>query len=433
LTFDDALFDTMGRVLHAPVTTQTVWRFPKPLETQALARFHRGLSRGPLQRRIRRTWVPGARDRWVPHDAVMPLRADPTLAPDAVLAWVAAHAATPLDLERGPVWSLAYAPTADGGSAMSFVTSHVVADGSLKLRALEAAAVGDRLPVLPEGRGGLPADLRDAVGQWAGAARAVPSLLRSLRPIGSPTSARSVAGVAPDSDDDQPWTPPVVVFDVSEASWRGTAAAEAGSPNALLLAVCAEVTAALGAASPGATVRIASPLSTRGDGDLRSNASTGVTVPVTLSTDGRVVSLGEVRAAAREAYGALASRPAEDDPLAAARALLPLVPGWLVRRLAPSWPAPAVLGSHLGALPSGVVAPTGVAATSVLNRSITPPTTRGAARRTGSVLSAWWGSASGTATLCIAGANPDAAVDAETLRAGVAGVLRRRGLAWTSW
>lgn len=132
-------------------------------------------------------------------------------------------------------------------------------------------------------------------------------------------------------------------------------------------------------------------------------------------------------------YAGLATRDADADPLAAARALLPLLPDALIRRLAPSWPAPLVLASNLGTLPAGVVAPIGVAATSVLNRSITPPTTRGAARRTGAGLSAWWGSTGTTATLCVAGADPDAFPDVSSLCDHLDAVLRRRGLAPTSW
>lgn len=60
----------------------------------------------------------------------------------AVMAWVNAQAATPIDPEHGPTWALAYAPLTGGGSVLSFVTSHVVADGSLKLVALEAAPPG---------------------------------------------------------------------------------------------------------------------------------------------------------------------------------------------------------------------------------------------------------------------------------------------------
>jgi len=234
-------------------------------------------------------------------------------------------------------------------------------------------------------------------------------------------------------DDGLLWTPPVAVVDLPAADWQRAADVDGGTANVLLLAVCAELAASVGRADPGQTIRVASPVSTRTVGDLRSNASTGVSVPVALDGSGRVSSLADLRVSARTAYAALQDQNAADDPLAAARALLPLVPDALVRRLAPSWPAPLVLASNLGALSPTLVAPTGTPAGSVLNRSITPPTSRGAARRTRAGLSAWWGTAGPTATLCVAGADPDAFPDIDTLQAHLDRVLDRRGLHGISW
>lgn len=450
LTFDDALFETMGRALATPVITQTVWRFPTPLDRGALELFHARLARGPLDRMLVRARTPGARDRWTPGggSGAGPLLLDHDL--DAVAPWLAAHARTPIDPTTGPTWSLAYATFRGGTSALSFVTSHVVADGGLKLLALEAAATGADLPVLPlDAVAGLPVtlrdDLADALRQLGAAARALPSLVRRPRSggvPGKPDDAQPGQPGQPDQraaplprsagDDAEPWTPPVVILDGDHADWERRAAADGGSVNSLVLAVCAELAAATGRVGPGDTLTVASPVSTRGERDLRSNASTGVGIPVMLEADGAVASLAAVRAAAREAYAALGdeTRP---DPLAAARALLPLLPDGLIRRLAPRWPAPLVLASNLGTLSDALLCPAGRRATSALNRSITPPTTRGAARRTGAGLSAWWTSTGETATFCVAGADPDAFPDVGTLREHAERVLRRRGLAPTSW
>ena len=147
LTFDDTLFETMRRVLDMPVVSQTVWRFPAPLERRALERFHLSLRHGPLARRLVRARVPGARDHWVRANLVSPLLLDRPV--DDLTGWIAARAATALSPVDGPTWALAYAPLRDGGSVLSFVTSHVVADGGLKLRSLEAAATSEHLPTLP--------------------------------------------------------------------------------------------------------------------------------------------------------------------------------------------------------------------------------------------------------------------------------------------
>ena len=437
LTFDDTLFETMRRALDTPVVSQTVWRFSQALDPDALGRFHRGLARGPLNRVLRRSCVPAARSRWVHGSGVLPL----TVADEVsdVLAWVGAQAMTRLDPESGPTWALAYAPVAEGGSVLSFVTSHVVADGSLKLLALEAAAAGELLPVLPcddpaAMRSGLHTDVSDALRQIGAAARALPGLVRRRRTTGAtPTAPSPPPPPVPERDDDVPWTPPVVVVDLLAADWERAAAEDGGTANVLLLAICAELAASVGRAKPRQTIRLASPLSTRTPGDLRSNASTGVSIEVVLDDAGRVGSLGRLRASARAAYAAVQDQDPAADPLAAARALLPLLPDALVRRLAPSWPAPLVLASNLGALSPTLVAPTGTAASSVLNRSITPPTSRGAARRTRAGLSAWWGTAGPTATLCVAGADPDAFPDVATLQAHLDRVLAARGLTGTTW
>lgn len=455
LTFDDTLFDTMGRVLGAPVITQTVWRFAEPLAPEALRGLHAALARGPLQRRIVRTRVPGARDRWAGQDAVAPLRLDPPVAPRALMDWIASHAlagSTELDAERGPAWSLAYAPVGGGGSALSFVTLHVIADGGLKLLALEAASggtvtgarrssqpgvpsvpSGPAVPAVPAGSA-LAADVADAARQVGAAVRAVPGLARDLLPPrgpGGPGRDRQ-APSGPRADDEVPWTPPVTVLDIPIAAWRRIAEADGGTSNALLLAVCAELACALGRTEPGGRITIASPVSTRGADDLRSNASTGVSIPVSLGEDG-LASLAEVRANARTAYAALARRDPREDPLATARAILPLLPDRVIRRLAPTWRPPLVLASNLGTLGVTLAAPAGAPALSVLNRSITPPTTRGEARRTGSCLSAWWGAAGPTATLCVAGADPDASPDRASLSDAVVAVLARRGLSAAPW
>ena len=439
LTFDDTLFETMRRALGTPVVSQTVWRFAETLDLDALRRFHAGLTRGPLNRVLQRSPIPAARDRWVAGSAVPQLELGDEV--EDVLAWVGARAETPLDPEHGPTWALAYAPVTDGGSALSFVTSHVVADGSLKLLALEAAASGERLAVLPSGavtarprdvRAGVRSDLADALRQLSGAARALPGLVRRSPPTSGGVSTAASPPTASD-DDGLLWTPPVAVVDLPAADWQRAADVDGGTANVLLLAVCAELAASVGRADPGQTIRVASPVSTRTVGDLRSNASTGVSVPVALDGNGRVSSLAHLRVSARTAYAALQDQDPADDPLAAARALLPLVPDALVRRLAPSWPAPLVLASNLGALSPTLVAPTGTPAGSVLNRSITPPTSRGAARRTRAGLSAWWGTAGPTATLCVAGADPDAFPDIDTLQAHLDRVLDRRGLHGISW
>jgi len=421
LTFDDALFATMRRALGVPVASQTVWRFDSALDAAAVERLQHHLAHGPLNRVAVRSAVPGARDRWVRGSVTRPLEVAPQpLAEDEVMGWVEAHAATDLDPEHGPTWSLALARTTAGGSVLSFVTSHVVADGSLKLLALDAAGRGMQLARLPDDdlpdlQVRLRDDLADAAGQVAGAARGLAgAALRRSRPAPPPRPTPTV-------EPGEPSPPVVVVCDVPAQEWERVAGDGAGSANSLLVAACVESLLAAGWATPGDTVPVAMPVSTRREGDLRSNASTGVSVRVETAADGTVPSLADVRTASKAAFAALADG-GRHDPLALARALLPLVPDALVRRLAPTWPVPLVLASNLGRVSPAVEAPCGVPASAVLNRAITQAPARAG-------LSAWWGRTETTATLCVAAPYGSAAA----LRTLVDGVLTRRGLTPSWW
>ncbi|MEP9383236.1 hypothetical protein [Nocardioides sp. KR10-350] len=444
LTFDDALFLTMRRALGVPVVTQTVWRFDTEVAVEDVERFHRRLGHGPLNRVVVRSSVPGARDRWVRSSVTAPLVVAPEpLEPGDVMDWVERHATLDLDPERGPTWSLAVARTTTGGSVLSFLTSHVVADGSLKLAALAAAAEGRELPRLPVDdlaaiQTPLREDLADAAGQAAAAVRGLVGACRARRdPAPEEADQKGAAPPIPPlvEGDDEPWRPATVVVDCPAVEWEAAAAAGGGTGNSLLAAVCVEVLLASGRVSAGEPVRTVLPVSTRGAGDLRSNATTGVTICVeTAEADGVgvVPSLARVRAAAKAEFTAL-SDGTRRDPLAAIRPLLQLVPDAVVRRAATSWPSPLVLASNLGRLSPALEAPVGVPARAVVNRAIYQRGTRNAARRSRAGLSAWWDRAGDTATLCVTGADPDVFPCADVLRSLVERVYARRGLTPSFW
>src|SRR5690606_36658611 len=102
--------------------------------------LHRGLTKGPLQRVVRPGHLPGARARWWESGVFLPPAIETTpVRDDAVLTWADRQAQAHLDPEDGPTWALAAAPTVGGGALLSFVTSHVVADGGMHVGALQAA------------------------------------------------------------------------------------------------------------------------------------------------------------------------------------------------------------------------------------------------------------------------------------------------------
>lgn len=454
LTYDDDLFLRTRRVLGVSVVNQTVWRLPVPLEERAVRALHRGLTEGPLQRVVRPGRLPGARARWSESGVFLPPAIETTpVRDDAVLTWADRQAQAHLDPEDGPTWALAAAPTVGGGALLSFVTSHVVADGGMHVGALQAAVaaagfraddpdgfVDRRLPREGERiRTGLVADLRDATGQ----ARAVVGGLRRAARQGPvpPVVAQQSADrprPEPRPDDTQPAHPPVVVVDTDAGTWHRTARAAGGTANSLLIAVCTEILLAAGVATPGTPVRVSVPVSLRGPGDLRSNATSGVSIAVDTTVTpaperaGVVTDLAQVRSAAAAEFRALTSGT-RVDALGPLKPLMQMVPDAVARRAARDATAPLCLASNLGRLPAAFAAPFGIPASGVLMRGVTQGLTRGRLRQMRGGLDSWWSEHDGVATLVVLGLDMERLGEPAQVRAAVETVYARRGLPVRYW
>ncbi|WP_423463469.1 hypothetical protein ACO229_01320 [Promicromonospora sp. MS192] len=456
LTYDDDLFLRTRRVLGVAVVNQTVWRLPVPLEPRAVQALHRGLADGPLQRVVRPGRLPGARARW----SASAVSLDPTIEAtpvrdDAVLTWADRQAQANLDPETGPTWALAAAPTVSGGSVLSFVTSHVVADGGMHVGALQAAVAAAgfradggaftasgtrRLPRDGERiRTGLVADLRDATGQARAAAAGLRQAARQgpVPPVlAQQSSDRPRPG--PRSDDAQPAHPPVVVVDTDAATWHRTAHAAGGTANSLLIAVCTEILLAAGAATAGMPVRVSIPVSLRGKDDLRSNATSGVSIAVDTTVTpaperaGVVADMGQIRSSAAAEFRALTTGT-RVDTLGPLKPLMQMVPDAVARRAARDATAPLCLASNLGRLPAGFAAPLGTPATSVLMRGVTQGLTRGRLRQMRGGLDSWWSEHDGVATLVVLGLDMDRLGEPAQVRAAVETVYARHGLPVRFW
>ncbi|GAB2472832.1 hypothetical protein GCM10027063_12250 [Promicromonospora xylanilytica] len=458
LTYDDDLFLRTRRVLGVAVVNQTVWRLPAPLDAAAVRALHRGLADGPLQRVVRPGRLPGARARWSASTVVLDPLVEATPVPDdAVLTWADRQAQANLDPAGGPTWALAAAPTTGGGSVLSYVTSHVVADGGMHVGALQAAVAAagfraDDAGVLasPSGvrrlpregeriRTGLVADLRDAGGQ----ARAAVGGLRHAARQGPvpPLLAQQSADrprPAPRTDDAQPAHPPVVVVDTDASTWHRAAHAAGGTANSLLIAVCTEILLAAGAATAGMPVRVSVPVSLRGKGDLRSNATSGVSIAVDTTVTpaperaGVVADLAQVRTSAAAEFRALTSGT-RVDTLGPLKPLLQMVPDAVAKRAARDATAPLCLASNLGRLPASFAAPLGVPASGVLMRGVTQGLTRGRLRQMRGGLDCWWSEHDGVATLVVLGLDVERLGEPAQVRAAVETVYARRALPSRFW
>ncbi|WP_423213044.1 type I polyketide synthase [Mycobacterium shinjukuense] len=103
------------RAVHGALM-QVTWVYDRPVDIDGLRRFHRNLGRGMLGRRIERSPLPFARDRWVlaPESADLDIAAQPRPRA-AVSAWADERARLPLDPEWGPAWHLGVLMLEDGG------------------------------------------------------------------------------------------------------------------------------------------------------------------------------------------------------------------------------------------------------------------------------------------------------------------------------
>ncbi|MFD2792732.1 hypothetical protein ACFS27_04130 [Promicromonospora vindobonensis] len=458
LTYDDDLFLRTRRVLGVAVVNQTVWRLPAPLDAAAVRALHSGLADGPLQRVVRPGRLPGARDRWATSTVSLDPLVESTPVPDdAVLTWADRQAQANLDPVSGPTWALAAAPTASGGSVLSYVTSHVVADGGMHVGALQAAVAAAgfraddagvfasasgtrRLPREGERiRTGLVADLRDATGQ----ARAAVGGLRDVARQGPvpPVLAQQSADrprPEPRTDDAQPASPPVVVVDTDASTWHRAAHAAGGTANSLLIAVCTEILLAAGAATAGMPVRVSVPVSLRGREDLRSNATSGVSLAVDTTVTpaperaGVVADLAQIRASAAAEFRALTSGT-RVEALGPLKPLLQMVPDAVAKRAARDATAPLCLASNLGRLPATFAAPLGTSASGVLMRGVTQGLTRGRLRQMRGGLDSWWSEHDGVATLVVLGLDEERLGEPGQVRAAVEAVYARHALPTRFW
>jgi diacylglycerol O-acyltransferase / wax synthase len=310
---------------------QFTWIYDRAIDVDGVRRFRDYLGRGLLARRIERSPVPFARDRWVVCRQLPRLDiATKSRARAEVGLWADERAQVPIDPERGPGCHLGLVPLENGGGAVSLVVSHCVADGVAVALAVEDAASG-RVRDLgyphPQSRTRTRALLEDtrqtahdipAVVRAVFATAAVARRHRHGVAAGSPTREAhgTVAAILPSL---------TIYLDLVE--WDACAKRRGGTVNSLFGAFAAKLAERLGRANDG-TVTLAIPVSERTVGDQRANALTSVTIsvdPTRVTED-----LGEIRAKTKQGLRALQETPNE---LLQALPLTPLTPKRLARRL----------------------------------------------------------------------------------------------------
>jgi hypothetical protein len=381
------------RALGYGALVQFSWIYNRPVNVDGLRRFHRYLGYGLLGRRVERSPLPFARDRWVFSRGPEDLEIAETPRPRADLnAWTYERACLPLDPEYGPNWHLGVLPLEDGGTAISLVTSHTLVDGLGILQVITDAANG-RIRYLayppPGSRTRGRALLQDGRQTFASApelARALAATVRLARDRRKDV-ASSIASAPPSprlAGDDQPVVIPSLTAYVDLAEWDARAKSIGGNSNTLLAGFAARLGVRMGRISDDGTVTVSLPISDRSENDTRGNALAFPVVsvdPTHLSSD-----LGGIRVKVKQAIADLAKT---SDELLAPLALTSMTPKWVARRAAGVGLGAAALPigcSNVGDLDPAVNRPDGSDADYASGRLIEPGINKRTLERVGGQL-----------------------------------------------
>ncbi|SDJ74507.1 hypothetical protein SAMN05428985_101237 [Nocardioides sp. YR527] len=442
LTYDDEVFLRTATVIGVPVVAQTAWRFPAEIPVEAVQGVVDELAKGPLNRLVVRPRAIGARSHWVPATTAEPVRLHPDrIKPDQVMAWLDSTAEeVPFDPVTGPLWALFMAQTTDGGTVVAYNASHIVCDGGMKLGALIAAVRRQPLPRLPIAEAEAEVTRKDDRRDARTMARAAARGLRAARRAGKPPVLEAQSSEkrplpAPQPDDGVVQEVAFAGADCPVEEWDVAVARAGGTSNALQVAISVEVLLEAGIVRPGEPVKMSLPVSMRGEGDLRSNATSGVSIAVETELRdgvGRVTDLAHIRERSKKEFSALfkGTRP---DPIAHIAPLAQMIPDKLAGTLLKNVVTPLGLASNLGRPDPDFVAPFGVAADSILFRALALGATRGELRRMRGGVTSWWSEVGETCTFGIRALDPDAIPDSERLKEIVTTVYGRRGLTPSFW
>jgi mycoketide-CoA synthase len=334
---DQAAFLAL-RAVHGALI-QVTWIYDRAADVQGLKRFHRNLGRGLLGRRIERSALPFARDRWVLSPSPQEIDFAATPRPRAeVNAWADERARLPIDPEWGPAWHLGVLPLEDGGTAVSLVASHTIVDAIAFGQAIEDAAEGRtrELGYQPAGSRPLPRALREDFRQTV---KDLPDIGHALAAVArrarrdrkelnssikaAPPSPRTAGG-------DQPVEVPALTAYIDLAEWDVRAKSLGASSNSLVAGIACRLAVRMGRVQDDGTVTLRFLVTLRTEGDTRGNALTSVDVPVDpthAATD-----LAEMQAKISQTI--LAAMEDPDNEWLAPLPLAAMTPVWAARRIA---------------------------------------------------------------------------------------------------
>jgi hypothetical protein len=332
---DQASFVGLRALGRQPVLLFT-WVSPQRLDGVAVQRFNENLARGFLGRLLQRSPLPWGRHRWVANSVPAPVLWFPDPLPvERLPEWRNALAEIAVDPEHGPAWRLAVQSIDGGGSALSILVSHTIADGLGTVQAIASAVRGEileyRFPA-PSSRWSLTRLARDGTQSL----RALPDVWRALKALASgaglkAATLRPAAEHQHSSIDPMPGvtvTLPLVRIMMDSAQFEERASNLKITHNTLITALAAQLALRMGRVDTTGRVKLVLPVSDRRPGDWRGNALRSVTVitdPLACRSNPRILQTG-IKAA-------LTTLHTKGDTVSDVIPLVPYIPLWLARRV----------------------------------------------------------------------------------------------------
>ena len=423
------------RALGYGALMQFTWIYNRPINIDGLRRFHRNLGYGFLGRRIERSPLAFARDRWVYCPGPQDVEIAQTPRPRAdLLAWCNERGRLPVDPEHGPSWHLAVLPLEDGGTAISLAASHTVIDGLGIVHAIADAASG-RTNYLgyprPDSRTRGQALLQDARQTMASVPELVQAVAATVRfardrrdhvaaSLASAPSRPRIAG------DDQTVLVPSVLGYADLAEWDARAKSIGGNGNTLMAAFACRLGVRMGRVCDDGTVTLSFPISVRTESDTRGNALVFPSVsvePKWLSSD-----LGEIRVKLKQAFADVAETT---DTMLAPLPLASMTPKWAARRAAGIQLGAAGLPvgcSNVADMPPASNRPDGTDADYMCARLVEPGVTKRTLENIGGQLFVAAGRVHGKVIFSITGYQPGRTNTQAALRGIASSTLEEFGL-----
>ncbi|WP_149360647.1 hypothetical protein [Lolliginicoccus suaedae] len=426
------------------VASQAVWKYDRPVDHDALARFHRRLGQGPLARRIAPASIPAAGDRWIKEPANPPIEHAPAPLPDHTIEdWIRDRSHDPVS-GTGPTWRMAVADLESGGAIVSVLASHSIVDGQAFTYALLAAASDAALEV-PAGEAApraasVLADARSVLAAAPATLRTLASLPSALaaskpahrpRPRTTEVAAEAADVIARLTTASGEFRFPGVSLPVASHDWTTRATELGGTPNSLFMAIAADIAARLGRIADDGSVQLAIPVSERKPGDDRANAITGVTI--SLDPLAAREGLGPVRTLTKNKLSEAKGKPHPLEPLIP---IITALPRPAVRALAGTILNGDYLSvgcSNVGVAPEQLLSIDGTPATHMMMTFVLQGYRPEQILGTGGRLNIGMLEAAGVIRLRVYGFDPRVPLDDEGLRELGADAVRSWGLAVQPW